>query len=389
MRGSKFPLTFLLILCSLSHPIDPDTNLILKITTLMRKIVFMLLLSAVGFSLQAQTVFINEINYTATNTADRGFGVAGPQGTNLAGWSIEVFNSAGALIHTENLSGTIGTDPSGYNEIWYPVATLVGPADDINATLLDGSNTVQMFVSLGSSQVTALAGDANGAISTIINMAQTDPAKAVQLAGTGLVYIDFLWNAVQNSSPGAINPMQVFAALPVELMKFEGELNDEGIQLNWETGSEENNQAFIIERSQDGKNFEAIGRVEGNGTTSEQQFYEYLDESPEVGWNYYRLKQVDYDGAFTYSDMLSIYKTTEGSVSIFPNPLGKGQMLQIQTELKDVALTIMSVDGKVVKTQTINGNTQIDCSDLPAGVYIYNLTNGKDWTKSERLIITE
>lgn len=110
-------------------------------------------------------------------------------------------------------------------------------------------------------------------------------------------------------SSGAINDgFQHFEAnpLPVELTFFRAEIIENKSVLTWQTSSEENNSGFEVERSTDGENFETIGFVEGNGTTLEVQNYTYIDNNPTNGINYYRLRQVDFDGAFEYSDVVNV-----------------------------------------------------------------------------------
>ena len=110
--------------------------------------------------------------------------------------------------------------------------------------------------------------------------------------------------------------------LPVELTSFKGSNVDSGISLEWVTSSEENNEGFEVEFSTDARSFESIGYVNGNGTTSETQNYQFLHKTNRPGSLYYRLKQMDYDGAFEYSDIIEVMreKSNDGNVIIFPNP---------------------------------------------------------------------
>lgn len=94
--------------------------------------------------------------------------------------------------------------------------------------------------------------------------------------------------------------------LPVELTFFRAEIIEGKTVLTWQTSSEENNSGFEVERSTDGENFETIGLIEGNGTTLEVQNYTYIDNDPLDGINYYRLKQIDFDGMFEYSDLVNV-----------------------------------------------------------------------------------
>jgi hypothetical protein len=110
--------------------------------------------------------------------------------------------------------------------------------------------------------------------------------------------------------------------LPVNYRQFSALKVDNFTLLEWETVSEINNDFFDVERSADGRVFEKIGKVKGNGTTTETQNYEFIDREPFPGLNYYRLKQVDYNGDYEYSKVETVdFRTgTEGDVAIFPNP---------------------------------------------------------------------
>ncbi len=94
------------------------------------------------------------------------------------------------------------------------------------------------------------------------------------------------------------------AQLPVELLYFYVEKATNGALLSWETATEINNDYFDVEWSTDGINFESIGQVQGAGTTTEVQSYEFLHDNPVNGNNYYRLKQMDFDEVFEYSNIV-------------------------------------------------------------------------------------
>jgi len=94
--------------------------------------------------------------------------------------------------------------------------------------------------------------------------------------------------------------------LPIELVKFETIPENNSVKVKWETNSEVNNDYFTIEKSNDGTQFLPVGTVHGAGTSSATLSYSFVDDQPYQGINYYRLKQVDYDGQFTYSKTISV-----------------------------------------------------------------------------------
>lgn len=91
--------------------------------------------------------------------------------------------------------------------------------------------------------------------------------------------------------------------VPVRWLSFELHPVEAGIELHWETGSESNNDYFEIQRSQDGHSFAPIARVKGAGNSASKQSYQWLDTAPERGINFYRLKQVDFDGKYDFSSL--------------------------------------------------------------------------------------
>lgn len=154
--------------------------------------------------------------------------------------------------------------------------------------------------------------------------------------------------------------------LPVELTQFDATTEGSKTQLTWATASEKNNQGFEIERSADGAKFEKIGFVKGNGTSSETKQYTYEDDRLSSAVTYYRLKQVDFDGTFTYSKVVSV--TGEGGTKLkaYPNPVAT--VLMLETALKG-NYEVINLLGQTVLRGQATAQT-IDVSALPQGNYI-------------------
>ena len=164
--------------------------------------------------------------------------------------------------------------------------------------------------------------------------------------------------------------------LPIEMTYFKGQAIAEGSLLEWQTATEEKNQGFEIQRSQDGKHWENIGFKTGAGTTLEVQNYQFIDGQSLSGVNYYRLKQLDYDGSFEFSHIVTInYKleTTNDNVQIFPNPVQN--QLNISNG-KGIA-TIYNLLGQPVRELIINNEQySINTRDLSKGQYILSIQKG-------------
>ncbi|MEL6660520.1 MAG: T9SS type A sorting domain-containing protein [Bacteroidota bacterium] len=175
--------------------------------------------------------------------------------------------------------------------------------------------------------------------------------------------------------------------LPVELTHFSAQAQKQEVELHWETATETANAGFEIERSLDGRRFELLEFVEGQGTTSEAHRYQFTDKSVKAGNQYYyRLKQVDYDGSFTYSEVrMAHFKGDQLQINIFPNPASDWINLHLLVEeTGEVVVSLFSSQGQLIynQTETVQANgvfrKKIDINELVAGVYFLKVeVNGE------------
>ncbi len=189
------------------------------------------------------------------------------------------------------------------------------------------------------------------------------------------------WN-IFNTENFNISPQSI--PLPIELISFTSDCNNENVILNWTTASEINNDHFELEKSFDGENFEKIAIVKGNGTSTEQHYYEANDKA--VAQNvYYRLKQVDYDGKISYS--VNILANCDPSnhheiIGIYPNPTYSAVSIDLNlTEGGSVKFVLSNAIGQIVieKEISLKDGLQkllLDLSSLPPDVYQLNLITG-------------
>ncbi len=176
--------------------------------------------------------------------------------------------------------------------------------------------------------------------------------------------------------------------LPVELTTFSGQSKDNTVLLSWVTTSETNNDYFQIERSIDGQQWELIGSVEGNGTTIIEQSYEFVDHTLFSGNNYYRLKQVDLDGSFSYSKIITVDFQQTHTITIYPNPADNYLYIQWSNDQnnQDYGYHIYNQFGQLVASGLVTeAMTGINLSNLPKGVYYLNGGN-KNLSASFRFI---
>lgn len=173
--------------------------------------------------------------------------------------------------------------------------------------------------------------------------------------------------------------------LPVELVFFNANIQHQVIQLNWQTAAELNNSHFEIERSLDGKNWEMIGTKKGNGTTNTAQNYTYFDEIPQNGVNYYRLKQVDFNDEYEYSEVKSIeFFTEQTSISCYPNPTKDYVYFNNFTE---GSISIWNVLGQQVASYKIDGVEHINIQQLEKGQYFIRvMSKSNELLHSQKII---
>lgn len=169
------------------------------------------------------------------------------------------------------------------------------------------------------------------------------------------------------------------SALPVEMGSFTAESRGQAIELAWMTLSEINNDGFEIERSSNGSNFERIAFERGNGTTNKKMEYSFTDRSPFTGINYYRLRQIDYDGQYSYSETVAarVGTSSNAEITLFPNPVVEN--LHIYSEVKEAKANMFNSLGETVHSFNLNANlTVLDMSPFPSGQYILVISNNEE-----------
>ncbi len=170
------------------------------------------------------------------------------------------------------------------------------------------------------------------------------------------------------------------STLPINLFSFAAQKNGNTSLLQWKTANEINNAYFSVEHSVNGINFQPIGKVAGHGTVSLQQQYQFIDDNPAKGINYYRLKQVDIDGNFTYSKTVAVsFDEVASLFKIYPNPAVNNVTVSIPLSAAKSIIHVFDVHGSKIMEKEMAPNTisqPIDISFLAAGVYQVTLSQG-------------
>jgi hypothetical protein len=143
--------------------------------------------------------------------------------------------------------------------------------------------------------------------------------------------------------------------------------------LFWSTAIEKNNDYMAVERSVDGDNFSEIGRVKGAGSSLERIDYSFVDRFPYQGTNYYRLRQVDYDGTTTYHKVIAVEFTGESTNTIGFVAMPEEVQVQFRAQGAAGRLALIDATGRVVSTQVFDAQAltaKIGTQGLPKGFYV-------------------
>ena len=208
------------------------------------------------------------------------------------------------------------------------------------------------------------------------------------LTQAGTYTVEIFFDAPTNSS-GGCDPILyesngggnffasfvVDTALPVSNGPLDIRQHDREVTLSWTTTSEHNNQRFDIEHSLDGKTFDRVGSIAGQGNTTFPTNYTFSHAVASAGLHYFRWKQVDFDGTYSYSDIKSI-RVKNNELVIFPNPTNG--IIRVNSDIDDdTKVLISSKEGQQVLAIDIIQNNQIDISNLANGVYFMTIINDK------------
>lgn len=175
-----------------------------------------------------------------------------------------------------------------------------------------------------------------------------------------------------------VSPLVNCIKLAVELLEFRGEVMEDHNLLSWTTASEIDNNYFIVERSFDGNQFEGIGQIDGAGNSTEEIDYIFKDLQVQDGAHFYRLKQVDFDGASSYSDVVLLNRTREeavGQFGIAPVPANDEIWVSFDQKTSGTStLRLIDVTGKTIATQSLDGieagqKVRMDLTELSTGLY--------------------
>jgi len=174
--------------------------------------------------------------------------------------------------------------------------------------------------------------------------------------------------------------------LPVEFKTLTTKnISNFKIVVDWSTASELNNDYFVVQHSTDGAEWEDLGTVKGAGTSKMTNYYEFIDLSPAPQYNYYRIKQVDFDGTTDYSKTLVEFVEPQAqSISLSPNPVGRNSPLRISSNTAIQQVMVINQQGKVL--QNIQQPSDSINTDFAPGMYYLRIKTEEVWTIKKLVI---
>lgn len=328
----------------------------------------------------------NEINLAFSNLGCLNFG--SDEGEHQSSW----YFFSPATNGTIGLTITPASTSDDYDwAIWGPYATINCPptGTPLRCSAADGNGTSANITGLGNGASDLTEG--SGGNGWVQSLSVTAGQKYILMLDN--------WNAT--GSPFTLSwqlsggASLICTTLPIELTDFKGEEHSGYNQLSWTTKSEVNNDYFVIESSKDGKEFFPIGRREGAGNTSRENKYEYTDKEfyPKT---YYRLKQVDFNGDYTYSDLIQVNSVKQnyefGFIDIIPNPSKDDIHLLLDLpQDADLKIELLDITGRIIKEVIKAGNkgeqrVPVNIGELNPGIFIVKVTLNDRVFKMKKLV---
>jgi hypothetical protein len=307
-----------------------------------------------------QSIHVNTVTDNKGNTYHN---INGPTNWNGVNYRAELwyaYNITGGAILTVTANLT-GTGPTSFSQIYVSEYSGIVTSNPLDQNSVNIGNTVA--VSSGAKTTTStneliygVSIGASGLLTTGAGFNTRSSANQNIVEDKNVSPIGSYSANFTSASGNWIAQMATFVSsniiLPVNLLSFTGQCENNNIVLNWSTGSETNNKYFTVERSEDGDNWRAIGTVKSAGNSSITQNYSFTTDKSNGEISYFRLKQTNLDGEFKYFNVIQVSNCNSyiSTVSIYPNP-SNGQSLHGVINLKaneSYSIEVSDNTGKIV-----------------------------------------
>jgi hypothetical protein len=258
-----------------------------------------------------------------------------------------------------------------YDRFWFvgPNSYATNPTGNMTLTYATGA----MSGDLTAGSTAMAAQSHNGTAWTTTQFGVDNLTGAISSIPFSAASFNSTWTLVESGAP-----------LPITLLTFNAIWANErqsAALVNWSTASEQDNDFFVVERSADGQNWQALGEVEGAGNSIHTNNYQFTDEQPLSGVSYYRLRQVDFDGTTAYTHIVSLKREINGaSIVVYPNPASNQFQIAFEGfESPSANINIFDNAGRVITTlrnDVINNPVQIiQTANFQSGVYYIHVSS--------------
>lgn len=254
-------------------------------------------------------------NPTFSATTSLGLGIKTLSGLGTGDYILAGHATATNSVNILDIGGISGANPGRWQRVWYIDVTNAGAViqADIEFEMNAGGVTGTTPSTASNYKLLYRSGTSG---------AWTEKATASSISGTTITFSSYNFNNNADDGYYTIGTMNYTTSpLPIELISFDAIMNEKNVDITWTTASEINNDYYTIEKSKDGIHFETLSVIDAAGNSSFLINYKDIDANPFDGISYYRLKQTDLNGTFTYSKIVAVnYSLSDDGLSIFPNP---------------------------------------------------------------------
>lgn len=308
----------------------------------------------------------------------------GGGGVNYSALQFNVDGNSGPFAVTSPNTNVNWAGSSSQTVTWNVTNTNIAPVNCANVNILLSTDGGQTFPTV------LLSNTPNDGSETVTIPNTPSTTARIKVEAVGNIFFD-----LSNAN------FTIEEAIPVELLSFNAQRTDAGVELNWKTATETNNSGFVVERSKDEENFTQIGFVSGRGTTTEITSYNYLDTEIETGKYYYRLKQTDFDGTFKYLNVVLVDVGLPKQFQLsqnHPNPFNPTTTVKFQLPVDaNVRIELFNSIGQKV-SELINNDLSggvhevtVEGSNLSSGIYYYTMNavgkDGNNFTSTKKMIL--
>ena len=336
------------------------------------------------------TAWINEFHYD-NNSTDQGefveVCIKDAKTYNLSDFKLYLYNGNGGTSYFDETidNFTVGNRYDSTYVYYLNYSGIQnGAPDGIALSWNDGNSKGEVLLEFISYEgtFTGSGGPANGVTSTDVGVSEGGSTAAGTSIGRVGTNNEDSWEAGNADSKGTKNNKSGgnYEILPIQLIHFSAVQSNNGIKLKWQTATEINNDYFTIERSDDAKNFYEIGNITGAGNSNTVLDYSFVDKSEFSNTVYYRLKQTDYDGKFTYSNIISLSEENQDFVvnNIYASTSNNLVINLYSNANNNTEIQVLNTLGQVVTNKSLEvskgtGIYNVTMPKLPQGIYFIKI----------------